>query len=293
MLPTYEPNKFAENIMKYKVNHVVAGPADWNNIREKKKTLKDLSFLKTLASGSDLMDVNHKDEVNAQVKSHGCSFSVIEGYGQTEGGCADSTNLPQCNIRGSVGIPLPKMTFCIYDNEANKELKYNEEGEICICGPTVMKEYYNNEEATKNTLKLHEDGRIWLHTGDLGKINKDGVIFLAGRLKRIIIRHDGIKISPFKIEEIIKKNEAVENCCVVGIEDKENGRGAIPIAHIVLKSKHELNNEEILLNIKKVCKEELEEKYLPKDYVLHEKLPLTKVGKINYRELEKINEQSN
>lgn len=289
MLPDYQPSKFAENIMKYKINHAVAGPADWNNFRDKKDSLKDLSYLKTLASGSDKMDLTHKKEVNDIVKEHGCMFNVIEGYGQTEGGCADSTNLPQCDVLGSVGIPLPKMTFCIYDNDNHKELKYNEEGEICITGPTLMKEYYNNPTATKEALQIHEDGKVWLHSGDLGKINEDGVIFITGRLKRIIVRFDGIKISPFKVEQIIKKNSNVENCCVVGIFDKENDRGSIPIANIVLKKESLLYSDKIISDIEQQCKKELGEKYLPREYVLQEKLPLTKVGKIDYRELEKQN----
>lgn len=289
MLPDYQPSKFAENIMKYKINHAVAGPADWNNFRDKKASLKDLSYLKTLASGSDKMDLTHKKEVNDIVKEHGCRFNVIEGYGQTEGGCADSTNLPQCDIPGSVGIPLPKMTFCIYDNDNSKELKYGEEGEICITGPTLMKEYYGNPIATKEALRIHEDGKVWLHSGDLGKINEDGVIFVTGRLKRIIVRFDGIKISPFKVEQIIKKNPNVENCCVVGIFDKENDRGSIPIANIVLKKESLPYSEKIFNDIKQQCNQELGEKYLPREYVLQEKLPLTKVGKVDYRELEKQN----
>ena len=275
--------------MKYKINHVVAGPADWNNFRDKKDTIKDLSYLKTLASGSDKMDTNHKCEVNKILMNHNCKYKVIEGYGQTEGGCANSTNLPQCYVDNSVGIPLPQMTFCIYDSETNKELKYNEEGEICICGPTLMKEYYNNKLATDETLRIHKDGKLWLHTGDLGKINEDGVIFVTGRLKRIIVRYDGIKISPFKIEKIIKSNENVDDCCVVGIFDDENERGSIPIANIVLKKECLTNSTQILLDIEKQCKLELGDRYLPKAYLITDKLPLTKVGKINYRELETEN----
>ena len=291
MLPDYQPSKFAKNVMKYKINHVVAGPADWNNFREKKHTIKDVSYLKTLASGSDKMDAAHKNEVNEILRQHNCQYKVIEGYGQTEGGCADSTNLPQCYVENSVGIPLPQMTFCIYDNEADKELKYDEEGEICIYGPTLMKEYYNNSLATSEALRVHSDGKLWLHTGDLGKINKDGVVFVTGRLKRIIVRYDGIKVSPFKIENIIKKNPNVEDCCVVGIFDDENERGAIPIANIVLKKDTLVDSTQILLDIEKQCKSELGDRYLPREYLIQDKLPLTQVGKIDYRELETQNYQ--
>ena len=123
MLPDYRPDKFARNMLKYRANHTAAGPADWCNFLNDSRLFKNkkLSYLKTLGSGSDTMRVEEKRAVNRLVEAHGCQSHVMEGYGMTEVGSAACTNLPQCDVEGSVGDPLPKMTFCIWDNENNVE----------------------------------------------------------------------------------------------------------------------------------------------------------------------------
>ena len=209
LLPDYRPDKFASNTIKLKPNYLVAGPADWSNFLVEpslKDKSVDLSFLLSLISGSDSMSQKSKDAVNALIRKNGCTVKIQEGYGMTEIGAGACANVPQRNIDGSVGIPLPLNNFCIYDNENDQELPYGESGEICMSGPTVMKGYYKMPEETANVLRKHKDGTLWLHSGDLGYISEDGNLYLEGRLKRIIIRHDGIKVSPFSL-----KKETAEN----------------------------------------------------------------------------------
>lgn len=175
------------------------------------------------------------------------------------------------------------MTVCIYDTEKEMELTYNEFGEICISGPTVMHGYYNNFEATKSVLKVHTDGLIWLHSGDLGRMDHNGCVYLEGRLKRIIIRNDGAKVSPFEIEKVISKNSNVAQCCVVGIPDIQHKNGQLPVAFVVPKT-HESINEDTL---KRFCDSELVWRSRPVEYHIISALPLTGNGKIDYRALEK------
>lgn len=287
MLPDYQPNKFAENIMKLKPNHAVAGPADWNNFLENPNTRKaDFSFLKTMASGSDTMRAKNKQAVNELVRDRGGKYGVMEGYGMTEIGSAACTNVPQCDVLGSVGIPLSKNNFCIYDNDEDKELTYNKIGEICMSGPTVMSGYFNNPEETDNILKKHKDGTVWLHSGDLEYISEDGCIFLEGRLKRIIIRHDGIKVSPFSIEKLVMKHTNIESCCVVGAFDTEHQRGQVPMVYCVFKEA----NDQTLKEIQELCERELSANYVPYDYKVLDSLPLTPNGKVDYRALEQMAE---
>ena len=287
MLPDYQPNKFSKNISKLRPNHVVASPADWNNLLENEKLLaSDLSFLKTLASGGDTMVIKNKLQINKLVQERGCHFKIMEGYGMTEIGSAACTNPPQCDIIGSIGIPLPLNSFCIYDNENEIELTYGKTGEICMNGPTVMKGYFNNESETNATLKQHKDGKVWLHSGDLGHMDENGCVYIDGRMKRIIVCYDGMKISPFEVERAILKCSNVQACCVVGKFDKTHNSGKIPVAYIVLLNPDNNSLEEI----KAICKSELSEKYLPKTYVLIDELPLTQNGKVDYRELEKMAE---
>ncbi len=288
MLPEYRPDKFAENIMKLKPNCAIAGPADWNNFLDNetlKKRQVDLSYLVSMISGSDAMSQKSKDAVNALVQKNGCKEEVLEGYGMTEIGSAACVNVPHHNVDNSVGIPMPFNTFCIYDNDAKKELSYNERGEICMTGPTVMKGYYNNAEETANVLKIHADGKVWLHSADLGYITEDGCVYLDGRLKRIIIRHDGIKVSPFTLEDTIMKHTGVTACCVVGAFDKEHQMGQVPVAFVTLTEGADAKT--IIEDLVNLCDEELSENYRPHDYKVVDILSLTPNGKVDYRALEK------
>lgn len=285
LLPDYQPNRFAKNISKHKPNHVVAGPADWKNFIEcQDKLAKNLSFLKTMASGSDAMSIKDKVYLNDLVKNRGGHYAILEGYGMTEIGSAACTNLPHCNVLGSVGVPLSLNTFCVFDNDNNCELPYGETGEICMTGPTVMKGYYKNQEETENVLRKHHDGKIWLHSGDLGHIDENGFVYIDGRLKRVIVRYDGIKVFPFPIEQTISKDKSIIACCVVGKNDTAHGQGQVPVAFIVLNK----NTPKSVKEIKTDCELELNENYIPSDYIIVEKLPLTPNGKVDYCRLEEM-----
>ena len=287
ILPEYRPDKFAKNIQKIKPNHVIAGPADWSNFLESTIYETDFSFLKTLASGADKMQNNIKNTVNDLLQNKNCKSKIVEGYGMTEIGSAACTNVPQHIVDDSVGIPLPLNNFCIYDNEQSQELSYNHIGEICVSGPTVMLGYYNNIENTNKAIRLHDDGIYWLHSGDFGYIDENGNVFIQGRLKRVIVHYDGMKIYPSAIEQVILKHNNVLECCVVGKPDTEHKRGKIPVVFVV--TKHPDNN--CAEELKHLCKSELSENYLPTKYFVVKKLPLTSNGKVDYRALEKQAEE--
>lgn len=291
MRPNYEPENFAENIIKLKTPHAIAGPADWSNfLTNPKVKTADLSFMKTLASGSAHLDATKKEEIERLLQERGCISRIIEGYGMSEASTAVCTNLPQCNINGSVGIPLPKTTVAVFDSETSQFLKYNEEGELCFSGPGIMKEYYCNDNETDKVLKIHS-GKQYLHSGDLGYVTEDGVVYVSGRLKRVIVRHDGFKISPLEIESVIMQNPNVDDCCVVGVFDEEHEFGQIPVVNVVLKN----NNDEkvVVEQLIQSCNEKIVPIHLPKKIVLVKELPLTKAGKVDYRLLTKEYEDGN
>ena len=289
MLPDYEPDKFAENVMKYKINHVLAGPADWNNFLENEKVKKaNLSHLRTMGSGSDKINNEKKQEINNTIKNQGGQYKILEGYGMTEVGSAACSSLPNIDVENSVGVPLPKMSIAIFDSDTEDELPYGEKGEICITGPTMMKEYFENKAATDKTIKIHRDGIAWIHTGDIGYMDNRGILYLSGRIKRVIVRHDGIKISPYDIEQVVDSLECVESCCVVGVNDIDHGRGAVPYINVVLKDKSNLNQGVIKKIIMDKCSMELTNKYCIKDINILDELPLTPVGKVDYRKLTDI-----
>lgn len=289
MLPDYQPHKFAENMLKLKPNHGVAGPADWGNFLDYKgKPDYDLGFLKMPGSGSDAMQVKDKLAVNELLVSHGAKYPVMEGYGLTEACSAACTNVPQCDVLGSMGIPLCKMTFCIWDNDSGTELACNQEGEICIAGPSLMSGYKNRPSETADALKVHDDGVMWLHTGDLGYLDENGCLFLKGRLKRIIVRHDGIKVVPSNLEKVITENPLVRGCCVVGMADPDHRQGQVPVAFVTTDVSPEGEAAAQLMGeLGALCGNALASDYQPYAFQLIDSLPLTPNGKVDYRELER------
>ena len=284
MLPDYNPDKFGENITKYKVEGVNAGPADWDNFLSYiNNTNKDVSFLKIPISGSDKLDETKKKKIDKAMKEHGSTSRLLEGYGMSEISSAATSNLPQVVVPDSVGVPLRHTIVSIFDPEdENHELTYGEVGEVCFKSNTIMKEYYNNPEETKNALKEHADG-VWLHSGDLGYISKDGNLFLKGRIKRVIVNYEGFKITPYDLEKVVMDTGYVDECCVVGVDDLEHGHGSVPVASIVIKNEFLSETEKVLEEIMNASRKKLGDRYQIQDIVVYDELPLTQTGKVNYR----------
>ena len=152
----------------------------------------------------------------------------------------------------------------------------------------MMSSYYNNEEETKETMQKHADGTVWVHTGDIGYMDERGVLFLKGRKKRLIIRHDGIKISPSDIEKVVDALDCVCASCVVGVDDLKHGSGKVPYINVVKNPDTNLTDNQIVETIKEECSKKLTEKYCIDKIEILDEFPLTPVGKIDYRKLEKI-----
>ena len=291
LVPQFNPAKFDELLLKYKPIHMVGVPSYWGTIiKSKKLANKDLSYIIAPTVGGDAMDHTLEQQANDYLKEHNCSSKITKGYGMTEvtGGVAGTVD--ENNHIGSVGIPFVKTTISVFEPDTEEELMCGQDGEVCITGPNTMIGYFNNLEATNNMLKKHKDGKIWVHTGDIGHINEDGSLFIVDRIKRMMIRYDGFKIFPSLIENVIGTHKAVDSCKVVAIADQEHSQGKLPKAHIVLKHQYKGKEEMIKEQIKLLCAEQLPEYVQPVDYKFRESLPLTSVGKIDYISLEKEDE---
>lgn len=292
LLPDYKPDAFLYRIYKYRPNHVTAWPAVLSCFENEEKLLAkmDLSSLKTIACGSDSFEAEKKQRINKIIKSHNGKNGIMEGYGMTEAASAIVTCWPNADKEGSVGIPHFMNIVSIFSTDDYKEeLPEGETGEICVTGPSVMNAYFNNKVATNEVLKIHDDNKVWLHTGDLGHMDEDGFVYIDGRIKRLIIRHDGIKVSPFEIEQIIKKVKGVKDVCVVGTKDASYDSGEVPTAYIVADSNDDIKG--ILSMAKNCCNKELEENYRPHFYRYIGALPLTPNGKVDYRLLTEMSNQ--
>lgn len=287
LIPQFDAKKFDDLIYKHKPIHMVGVPSYWDTIiKSKKLANQDLSFMIAPTVGGDSMNTMLEQEANEFLKEHNCSSKIVKGYGMTEvtGGIAGTVE--ENNEIGSVGIPFVKQTVSVFEPETEDELGYNQEGEICITGPNTMLEYFNNPEATQGILKRHVDGKIWIHTGDIGYLTENGNIFVVDRLKRMMIRYDGFKVFPSLIEKTISSHKAVESCKVVAIADSDHRQGKLPKAHIVLKDGFKPYEEQIRLEIELLCAEQLPEYCQPADFKFRDELPLTAIGKVDYRLLE-------
>jgi len=293
LIPQFDAKKFDELIWKHKPVHMVGVPSYWGTIiNSKRLAKKDLSFMIAPTVGGDAMDITLEKESNEFLKQHNCSTRITKGYGMTEvcGGVAGTVDAN--NEVGSVGIPFVKTTIAIFDPETGEELGYNQHGEVCMTGPNTMLGYFANQLATDDVLRVHSDGTKWIHSADIGYITENGNLFIVDRLKRMIIRYDGFKVFPSSIEKVVSSHYAVDSCKVVGIPDTEHSQGKLPKVHIVLKDNFKPKQDNIVEEIKKMCMEELPEYMQPCDYKVRDVMPLTSVGKIDYRVLEAEDEKN-
>ena len=259
-------------------------PSYVNNFIADKRTAKmDWSCIKHVGIGGDSFSLEKEIEFNNFLKTHGSIAVAEKGYGMTELSSSAVSCMGKISKLSSLGIPLPMNNMGMFDEDGN-ELQYGNEGEICISGKTEMLGYLNNEEEEKLVIKKHIDGVKWVHSGDLGVTDEDGFLYLKGRIKRMII-HGGFKLYPQLIEGIISKNSNINNCCIISIPSKEFGSS--PEAHVVLKEDKIKEWKKIKEELIELCKEELPDYSQPVDFIVEEELPLTVVGKVDYKKLER------
>lgn len=289
LIPSFEAKKFDDLLLKYKPVHMVGVPSYWGTIiNSKKLATQDLSFIIAPTVGGDTMDVGLECDANRFLEKHGCRYPITKGYGMTEVCAGVTGTLNENNEIGSVGVPFCKTVVSIFDSETEVELKYNEYGEICISGPNVMMGYYDNEYATDAIKRKHKDGTVWIHSGDIGYMNENGSLFLVDRMKRMIVRYDGFKVFPSFVEKVVLEHKEVMSCCVVGIRDKEHSQGKLPIVFVVLNADFRGDKDAIEEELRTLCKAHLPEYAQPVAFRFVENMPVTSIGKIDYREMERM-----
>lgn len=283
--PILSPKEFTEFMIKYKPNHTITVPTYVEHfVHDRKADSMNWKCLKNLGIGGDYFPEQSEIYVNEFLKNHGSSSIAEKGYGMTENSSTAGVCLVGVNKTNSLGIPLPLNTYGIFERGTDKELKYGEEGEICITGPTEMLGYLDNEEEGK-VIKIHSDGKKWIHSEDVGIIDEDGFLFFKGRYKRLI-PHGGFKLYPSYIEGVIMKHPDIDNCCVISIPDKVYG--ASPEAHVVIKKDSMSELKKLKEELIKLCQDKLPSYSQPEDFIFEEDLPLTSVGKVDYKKVEKM-----
>ena len=283
LIPQFNVKTYAETLVKQKPNLIPGVPTLFEALlRADNLEGADLSFLKGIFSGGDSLSPELKKKVDAFLKDHGCSEQIREGYGTTECVTASCLTPKDYARQGSIGVPFPDTFYKIVEPGTTNEAEANIEGEICISGPTVMLGYMDNPEETRQTLRRHYDGRIWLHTGDLGHMDQDGFVYFRQRIKRMIIT-SGYNVYPSQLENIIDANEKVLMSCVIGVKDPYRVQ---KVKAYVVPMPGVEPTEELKKEILEYCSGRIAKYAMPREIEFRKELPKTLVGKVAYRVLE-------
>ncbi len=287
MIPKFNPDRFDKLVLCFKPRHIIGVPVVYEKLIYSPKIKgKDLSFIETMAAGGDSASESLEDKLDEFRIKHNIKYPIAQGYGLSEVSSACSFGFHSVHKKGSVGIPCYFNTIAAFEPGTKNELPIGEVGEICISGPTLMKEYLDEPVETADVMWAHSDGRKWIHSGDLGYIDEDGFLFIVGRIKRSIIRMDGHKVFPLQLEKIVLQHPAIENCAVIGVRDKDYSSAC----HLPLICA-ELNNPSadkgtIAGELMQLCKDSIEKRSLPVGVVFVDKIPLTGLMKNDYKALE-------
>ncbi|MFX1426223.1 MAG: AMP-binding protein [Promethearchaeota archaeon] len=283
LVPSFTPDLVADLIDTKKPTLIFGVPTLYEALsRNPKFQNTDLSFLKAAFCGADTLPRTTKEKFEKICRENGSKVQLREGYGLTEavtGICA----MPLGEYReGSIGIPFPDMMMKVVEIDTEIEASVDQEGELCIHGPAVMLGYLDKPEETAKALRRHNDGRIWLHTGDIATMDKDGFFYFKIRLKRMI-KSSGYNVYPAQVEDVLYKHPDILEACVIGIPDEKQIQKVK--AYVVLKDKNKESTEmiESLINF---CQQNLLKWSCPREIEFSSQLPKTLVGKIDFKKLE-------
>ncbi len=284
LIPRFNPNSYAKLLKKHRPNFIAGVPTLYEALlRIKSLDRVDLSCLKGVFSGGDSLSIELKKRFDKFLAEHNANVPVREGYGTTECVTASCLTPSHWAKEGSIGLPFPDTFYKIVKPGTTEEVPYEQEGEICLAGPTVMMEYINNPEETANTLKRHDDGLTWVHTGDLGTMDEDGFIYFRQRIKRMIVT-SGYNVYPSQIENVLDAHEYVHMSCVIGVPDPLKIQKVV--AFVVLKPTVKVSQEQARKEILEYCSKYIAKYAMPSTIEFRDDMPKTLVGKVAYRILE-------
>lgn len=289
-------------LLKYKPNHVTGTANHWEDVANSPLAQSEsFGFLLDPTCGGDIVAPLLEERINAFFETHGSTDKLRIGYGLSEC-CGGASIFPKAHqvVPQSAGFPFPNTVIAAFDAESStpKELPYAPEnasveditavsGEICITGLHVMLGYYENPTETDKVLLKHDDGRIWLHTGDAGYIGSKGEVYITGRYKDFIVSYTGFKIPPKEIEDVIAKHPHVRKVKAVGYPDESYSQGELACAFVVLDEDCDTPWPQVESEIRELCAAELPDYKQPARYERIDALPLTPIGKVDVKALRK------
>ncbi len=283
LVPRFTSATVAKLVRKVRPQYLAGVPTLFEALmRDPVFAKTDLSCFKLVYAGGDKLPEIVKERFDAFLVARHGRTSLFEGYGLTESVTACVATPRSAYRAGSVGIPLPDMVAKIVAPGTTDELPPGSDGELCVGGPTLMLGYLNSPDETAATIRRHPDGRDWLHTGDLCSMDADGFVYFRLRMKRII-KVSGMSVTPTIVEELLDRHPDVAMSCVIGVPDERKMQAVK--AFVVLKDGRKATNGKEAELIE-YCRKHLIKWSVPESMEFRESLPLTRVGKVAYSELE-------
>ncbi|MBI3493296.1 MAG: long-chain fatty acid--CoA ligase [Acidobacteria bacterium] len=274
--PKYDPDQVLASIRDFRPTYFPAVPTVFVSLLNHPRVAEHgLEHVRLFNSGGAPCPVDVIEEFERRI-----GRPLNEGYGLSETSPVTHST-PQLAIRkpGTIGLPIPDTNFKIVDIETGtRELPIGEAGELCICGPQVMKGYWNKPDESARVLRRDADGRVWFYTGDIAKMDEDGFTSIVQRKKDLIIV-DGFNVYPSEVESVLYAHPAVRLAAVIGIPDEYHGE--VVKACVAFKPDSSATSDEIIT----YCRTSLTEYKVPRLVEIRDTLPMSAVGKILYRVL--------
>ena len=282
--PIYDPTTLGRDLKKYEPKTVVASKAHYINLQNSKLKKGSLSFLQYPYCGGEAFSKTTAEKINRILEYYGIPPMML-AYGQSEFGTMVMLNSDIKNRTNESGILIPEIEAKILDLKTNEPVKNGERGELYVRTPAVMKEYLGNPEATKKFFVTDETGKIWAKTGDIaaiiGKHNGKDVYEVFGRKTDSYINSNGEIIYLFDIENEIEKIKFVKEAEIISLEI---GDEYVPVAHIILDEKMDIDEKLAIIYINEKLKEHFANpSYIPYAYKIRKKFGTSPIsGKRDY-----------
>lgn len=275
-LGTYDFAYAVPVYLRYLYNYLSALKKD---SKEYKRVTDELKKVNVFISGGDKIPENELIQWQIALNT-----PILNGYGNNEVTGAAIVSPMFANHPGSIGVAMYGNTLRTANPDTGEILPEGQEGELVISSDSLFAEYLNNPEDTAKIKRFH-DGKWWVHTGDLAKIDENGYVFLLGRSRRLIIDKLGYKISPENSENLIQSLGCVDECVVVGVEVGENDY--VPAAFVEFKEADV--SGKLMEQVRTICKNNLKGYEQPKFFFSIDKIPhKSNGGKRDFLALERL-----